>query len=172
MLGARANPPRNSKCSSAIRRSPCGVAAVARCQSRSCWPTVVAGSQTPGRTPGYRSAYSGRSRASRTLSCTRSSLDVRSSSGNRGRSSIMVAHIAAPARVLLSHPRRRSQVVRQRSAKPPSVGSIPTGASRPYNDLRAPRLGARFSFGKLFGKVRRSLVDSSEKDCGRCRRVY
>ena len=32
-------------------------------------------------------------------------------------------------------PRRRSQVVRQRSAKPLFVGSIPTGASQEHNDL-------------------------------------
>ena len=37
-------------------RSPCGVTALARCQSRSFCPTVVAGSQTPGSTAGYRSA--------------------------------------------------------------------------------------------------------------------
>ena len=64
------SPPRNSKCSSPISRSPSGVCALARCQSSSCWPTVVAGSQTPGSIAGYRSANSGRSRASRMLCCT------------------------------------------------------------------------------------------------------
>ena len=34
--------------------------------------------------------------------------------------------------------RRRSQVVRQRSAKPPFVGSIPTGASVSHKNLGAP----------------------------------
>jgi len=47
--------------------------------------------------------------------------------------------------------RRRSQVVRQRSAKPLFVGSIPTGASSPYNDLR-PLLGGIFdSWGTDWG---------------------
>ena len=43
-------PPRNSKCSSVISRSPAELPPVARCQSRSFCPTVVAGSQTPGST--------------------------------------------------------------------------------------------------------------------------
>lgn len=63
-------PPLNSKCSSAMSLSPRGVTDLAKCQSRSCCPIVVAESQTPGLTPGYRSAYSGRSRACRTFSCT------------------------------------------------------------------------------------------------------
>ena len=39
----------------------------------------------------------------------------------------------------LSVLRRRSQVVRQRSAKPPFVGSIPTGASLSHKNLGPPR---------------------------------
>ena len=38
----------------------------------------------------------------------------------------------------LSVLRRRSQVVRQRSAKPPFVGSIPTGASLSHKNLGPP----------------------------------
>jgi hypothetical protein len=45
-------PPRNSKCSSAISRSPWGVAGAVRCQSSSCWPIADAGIQTPVCTPG------------------------------------------------------------------------------------------------------------------------
>ena len=39
--------------------------------------------------------------------------------------------------------RRRSQVVRRRSAKPLFVGSIPTGASLCRDDLRAPTAAPR-----------------------------
>ena len=45
-------PPRNSKCSSEISRSPCGVAGAVRCQSSNCWPIADAGIQAPGCTPG------------------------------------------------------------------------------------------------------------------------
>ena len=37
-------------------------------------------------------------------------------------------------------PRRRSQVVRQRSAKPLFIGSIPIAASNLFNSLQAPSL--------------------------------
>src|SRR5215218_10632972 len=47
---------------------------------------------------------------------------------------------------------RRSQVVRQRSAKPPFVGSIPTGASINHKHLRAPCTGARFVLGSFLGR--------------------
>ena len=45
-------PPRNSKCSSAIKRSPWGMSGAVRCQSRSCWPMAEADIQTPGCRPG------------------------------------------------------------------------------------------------------------------------
>src|SRR5215218_10590714 len=45
---------------------------------------------------------------------------------------------------------RRSQVVRQRSAKPPFVGSIPTGASLSHRNKRAPDLEALLSRGMSF----------------------
>ena len=63
-------PPRNSKCSSAMSRSPGGVAGAVRCQSNSCWPMAAAGIQTSGWHPGYSVAYSGRSRASRIVPFT------------------------------------------------------------------------------------------------------
>ena len=146
-----------------MSRSPCGDMAFARCHNRSCCPTVVAGSQTPGSTAGYRSAYSGRSRASRMVCCTeppslsdlvtrrvycwpingrsnrptRKGEVIRDSPRNLGVAAEPVRgseELRRPYPILiyaasLSDLRRRSQVVRQRSAKPPFVGSIPTGAS-------------------------------------------
>ena len=68
---------------------------------------------------------------------------------------LMVAHIPHFARVenstveslrwgtqgnSLRSFRRRSQVVRQRSAKPPFVGSIPTGASLSHTNVGPPDL--------------------------------
>ena len=53
---------------------------------------------------------------------------------------------ALPPYRLIIPSRRRSQVVRQRSAKPPFVGSIPTGASARHNNLGASTMEAPFCF--------------------------
>jgi hypothetical protein len=51
-------------------------------------------------------------------------------------------------------PRRRSQVVRQRSAKPPFDGSTPSGASRQRNDLGPLRRAALGRLGRSLGRSR------------------
>ncbi len=48
---------------------------------------------------------------------------------------------------------RRSQVVRQRSAKPPFVGSIPTGASLRHNNLGPPWWRPSSRVGRVFVKI-------------------
>src|SRR3954452_11863503 len=48
--------------------------------------------------------------------------------------------------------RRRSQVVRQRSAKPPFVGSIPTGASVDHKHLGPPDRGLFSRLGRFLGR--------------------
>src|SRR4051812_18655943 len=58
------------------------------------------------------------------------------------------------AKLLAHNIRRRSQVVRQRSAKPPFVGSIPTGASLSHNHLGPPRRGLFSRLGRFLGRFR------------------
>jgi hypothetical protein len=45
--------------------------------------------------------------------------------------------ILPPSSFIIGIPGRRSQVVRQRSAKPLFIGSIPIAASNPFNNLQA-----------------------------------
>ena len=140
-------------------------------RAAACWPIAAAGIQTPGWIAGYSDAIlrpqpgladgslqhhaSSRSRYLRGREIPKQSR----------RMALMVAQIGDSASVpepqdsrglrratrgnRLPVLRRRSQVVRQRSAKPPFVGSIPTGASVNYKNLGPPDLGAFFSPGKI-----------------------
>src|SRR6476660_1684641 len=55
-------------------------------------------------------------------------------------------------RITIAVPRRRSQVVRQRSAKPPFIGSIPIGASRAATTYGPPS-GWPVRVGKVLGRL-------------------
>src|SRR5215218_6237212 len=57
---------------------------------------------------------------------------------------------------------RRSQVVRQRSAKPPFVGSIPTGASLSHKNLGPPWWRPFFISGKVSRRILNRLLETAK----------